>query len=819
VKSRFPALLVLILAIASGRLGAQVSAGDARGSGGRPGFAGGVVSGRVVDEVAQGPLEYANIILTPGRPAAPVTGTITRKDGYFEVKPVAPGAYTLEVKFMGYDTAKLEDIRVMPPQLHVDVGTISLKRAVIPLEEVEVSAERPDVVFQIDKKVINVGKQFAATSGTAIDVLENVPSITVDIEGNVSLRGSSNFTVLLDGRPTMLEPSEVLQQIPASTIDNIEIVTNPSAKYDPDGISGIINVITKKSKLEGITGILNLNGGLDYKYGGDFLVSHKGEKVNTYASADYNRREFPGTYRSESRTYRGPVTSFIKSSGTSDWDRTMYSAKAGLDLSPSESDLLRFEIRGGRRLFERRADQDFLQGPTTGDDDSVYAGNSGMERTGDFYSGAIDYTHDFAREGHEITGQMLASYYSHEGEDFTELFISDGTIVSGRRSTEGDPSTRFRTDLDYVLPLREDERLEAGYQSRFDRMEEASDMYELDPISGRYELREDYSHAFDYGRDVHALYGLYSCERGQFGCQGGVRGEYTYRSMSLEGEDREYVIDRWDIFPTLHLSYEYTGGHQMMASYSRRIERTRSWYLDPFTSWSDAYNVRRGNPSLKPEYIDSYEMGYQKSFGRSVFSLEAYYRVTHDKVERVQSAYQPNVIMHSVENVGKDYTLGIEVMLNLSRLSWWNINLMGNLYDYRIEGTLAGIPLSEESLNWRTRINNTFRVASMTRIQINGQYRSPTASAQGEREGFYSTDAAVKQEFLNRALAVTLQVRDVFRTADFQLTSKGPDFFTHREFSRKSPAVTLTVSYNFNNYRREREQPEEREIFEGEEEF
>ena len=816
MRSHIGLLAVLISVLTCSSLTAQPSGAGDRGASERRG---GSIRGSVVDSVAQAPLEYANIILFDNQTGSQVDGTISHKDGHFEIAPLRPGTFDLEIKFMGFHAKRIEDVRLMPPEMAVDLGTIALRRAVIALDGVEVSAEKPDMVFKIDKKVINVDKQITARAGTAVDVLENVPSVTVDIEGNVSLRGSSSFTVLIDNRPTVLEPNEVLQQIPASTIDNIEIITNPSAKYDPDGVSGIINIITKKSKQGGISGIVNLNGGLDYKYGGDFLVSYRRENVNAYVGMDYNRRESPGKVGSERRTYRDTVASFVNSGGDSRWERTMYSGKTGVEIGLTPRDLLSLEARGGRRSWGRNADEDFDEWTVPGDDHNRYMSHGESERTGDFYQGSMDLQHRFDDDGHEVLGKAVVVRYDGDSESVTELLDTDKVLSSGRRSVEDGPSTRLRFDLDYTLPLNGDKRFEAGYQSRVDRSENASKFYEYDTLSVRYEFRPEFSHTTEYERDIHAIYALYAGALGRLGYQGGLRTEYVDRLVTLVGEDETFTIDRWDFFPTFHMSYGLAEGHQVMVSYTRRIDRPRHWYLAPFITWSDAYTVRRGNPSLKPEYIDSYELGYQKHFGPSMISLEAYYRLTHNKVERVQSVYQDNVILHTVDNVGKDYTFGTEIMLNLGLAKWWNINLMGNLYDYRVEGTLYDEDFSEESFNWRVRANNTFRLTKSTRFQVNGFYNSPTISAQGEREGFYLTDVGFRQDFMNRTLSAALQVRDIFRTGKFEFTSEGPDFYSHREFTRKSPSVTLTLTYNFNNYKPEREDTEDRDMFGGEEEF
>lgn len=245
-----------------------------------------------------------------------------------------------------------------------------------------------------------------------------------------------------------------------------------------------------------------------------------------------------------------------------------------------------------------------------------------------------------------------------------------------------------------------------------------------------------------------------------------------------------------------------------MASYTRRIERPRGWQLEPFETWMDANNVRQGNPDLQPEYIDSYELGFQTFIGEIVFSNEIYYRVTHNKVERIRSVYtndpdNSDITYNSVENVGKDYALGSEFMFVLDPLEMWNINLMGNLYNYKIEGVLYDESFSRESFTWNTRLNNVLKISQGTSLQFNLSYNSSSVSSQGKREGFFSTDAAFKQELFNRKLSLTIQVRDIFSTAKYESTTQGPDFYSYNQFTRESPMVMLNLRYNFNNFKQD----------------
>jgi outer membrane receptor protein involved in Fe transport len=775
---------------------------------------GGVVTGRIVESEFQVPLEYANVVLYDARTKEQVTGAMAVKDGFFTIRGVRPGVFFMEVKFIGYYLKTIENIRVGARQPEVDVGVIELEQAMIPVEEIIVEAEKPPVEFKIDRKVINVGKQYTALAGTAVDVLENVPSVTVDIEGNVSLRGSTNFTVLIDGRPTILEPNEALQQMRTTEIETIEIITNPSAKYDPDGLAGIINIVTKKGELSGTSGVVNVTGGLGDKYGADFLLYYRTKGYNLYFGADWSSHAYPGTTETENRTYTETDTSIVYSSGEPLRKRERYGIKGGVELTLGRNDFMDIQLRAGARSGESDANYDYEEWISPPGTYSRYVSRSDHSRSGDFYSAKFDYRHTFARKGHQLVALIDVSRRDGEEESSDELLDLAGQITSGRRSSESGPGDRLTTKIDYTLPLREEDKFEAGYQSRFGRSEEINELYDYDPVGGDYVFQPDYSNTTNYDEDIHSLYSLYQCDLGRFGFQGGVRGEYTYRFIELVDTDETFSIDEWDVFPTFHTSYEDSSGNHLMASYTRRIERPRSWYLEPFVTWMDAYNVRRGNPDLEPEYIDSYELGYQRSIGSSMFALEGYYRVTHNKIERVRSVYEENVILHTIENVGTDYMLGTELTLTIDAIRWWNINLMGNIYDYRVEGVLYDEPFERTSFNWSSRLNNTIKIGKSTRIQINGMYNSETASSQGTAAADYMVNAAIKQDFLQRRLSATLQVRDLFATGKHEHVFEGPDFYSKSHFTHDAPVVMITLTYNFNNYKPDRERNGEREEFE-----
>lgn len=762
----------------------------------------GQISGTIIDSLSNSPLEYATVALYRKKNNELVNGTITKKNGKFYIEKLTPGKYSLKVSFMGYNDKYVNGITINRDQQIINLKQINISPNVQSLGEVVVDGGIASIEYHIDKKVINVSKQITSVSGSAVDVLENVPSIKVDIEGNVSLRGSTGFTVLIDGRPSVLDANDALQQIPASTIDNIEIITNPSAKFDPDGNAGIINIISKKNKLQGFSGVVNLNGGLNDKYGGDVLLNYKKRKVNVYFGADYNLRSHPGDRYSERITYGSDTTRTIMD-GDSERSRTRWGFKTGLDYSISDKDLVGFSFRFGERKMEGSTNSIYNVWKSSSNATTINQNYDNSERGGNFYAINSNYQHKFKKKGHVL--KMETSYSNRDFKDNStnELKDANDLIIDGKKNLETGPSNSIRAKLDYTLPIGEKDKFEAGYQTRFSKSEDNTELYVLNIANNVYELMPEFSNKTTYARNIHSLYSLYAGELGNFGYQGGVRGEYTFRDIKSIATDESFGIDRWDFFPSVHFSYKLPKDHQLMTSYTRRIQRSRGWYLEPFITYQDAYNVRKGNPALLPEYIDSFELGYMKKIKKSnIISLEGYYRITNNKVERVKSIFDEaeNIFMSSPENVGKDYSLGLEFMFGFKALKWWEVDIMGDVYRYKVEGVLYDEDFSNESNNWGARFNNTF-VFKDTKLQINSMYNGPSVRAQGETSGFFMVNFAARQDFLNNKMSATFQVRDIFSTAKHEFTSTGPSFYDYSEFERESPVFTVSLSYRFNNYK------------------
>lgn len=770
-----------------------------------------IVSGIVIAKNTGQYLHYATVRLESFTNQKLVTGIATDEKGQFNLEVKEEGNYMLSISFLGFDTYGKEIIFNNTNRSY-NLGTIELVPDDNLIDDVVIEANQNSIEYKIDKKVIHVSDQYSAISGSAVDVLENVPSIQVDIEGNVSLRGNSNFTVLIDDRPTVLDANDALQQFPASMIQDIEIITNPSAKFDPEGTAGIINIITKKRSLRGLSGIINANIGLDEKYGGNFLLNYRTEKFNFFIGGDYRNANYPGNTHEERRTIVDDETYYLNSVGTYNRSRNRLSSRAGIEFFPNEKHSIKISTRLGSRSMKSSSFAEYEDWNTVIADKLLYESESTSERGGNFYSFNGDYTAIFKSKDHKLDIQTM--YYMREGdeESINKLINKEAYISDGQRSIEKGPAMGFRYQINYKQAFSKFIKMELGAQGRYRDSEEINEVYYYNVETEDYEIQLPFSHDVSYFRNIHAAYAIGSGETSKIGYQLGFRSEYTFRTITLDDTEESFNINRWDYFPTAHMSYKLSDNDQLMASYSRRIDRPRGWYLEPFYTWSDSYNVRIGKPGLKPEYINAFELSYHKKFGKNAFSAEIYYRSTENNIERVRSVYSETVTLHTFANVGTDYSVGTELMLNLTPVKWWDISLTGNLYDYRVVGELNDINFDKHSLTWSARMNNIFKFGKNTRIQLNPSYRGPEEEAQEREEGFFMLHAAIRQGFFENKMNLTLQLRDLLATGKHESTIDEQNFYTYRYRTHKAPMLILNLTWKINNYNNKKNNGEQNNI-------
>jgi len=801
-------LLIISFSLLFIYINAQSSGAGMRGGGNPSNMpAEGVVSGAVTECDVNIPMEFVNIVLYRSKDSTMVTGTITDETGKFSLSQLPYGRFYLTANFIGYERQFIDSIFINPNRKYNDLGIIKLRSAATYLEGVEVVADRDRVVYQIDKKVVNVSQDLQSAGGTAIDVLENVPSVQVDIEGNVSLRGSGNFTVLVDGRPSVLEASDLLQQLPASSIEHIEIITNPSAKYDPEGTAGIINVVMKKTTERGMNGIVNASAGTKNKYSGDILINYRIGKVNIFGGADLGIRRFSGKFTTENENYFSDYTQTRISESWNRMKRDSYGFRGGVDYMPTPKATISLSGKYGYYNFgrDRNGYTQFQTIPaSTG---SFSSSINSSYREGTYYEITANYLQKLNDKGQKL--EMMA-YFSNRDTDSEEKQVeyptdqdweNPGNPFNQIRSLETGNTYDYLVKADYTLPINDVSKFEAGYQSRFYYDEEDYAYYYFDTIMQDWQEDELYRNAFEFNRNIHSVYSIFASHWKGFGYQIGLRGEYMNRTIQNAQSTEESVLDRLDFFPSIHLSKEFLGKNQVMMSYSRRINRVRPRLLDPFVSFWDPYNVRQGNPDLKDEYIDSYDMGYQRRFNGSYIALEAYYRVTHNKLTRVSTLQDNGILLNTYENLDKDHSLGTEISGNVNITNWLSVFASANLFYYRLEGQSEGQQVKENSLNWSSRLTASVNLKNDYRIQFSSQYNGPSITLQGESIGSYMASLSARKDFFNRKLSLTLAARDIFGTGRFGWITYGKDFYNKTIIKRESPIIMLNITYRINNYR------------------
>ena len=787
--------------------------------------AGGVIKGQVLEATTHQPMEYVNIVLFKASDSTMVTGTVTSVGGSFELTQVPVGKYFMIVRFIGYDNHVVDNVLITRQKPTVDLGSIELKAASANLKGVEVVADKEHVVYQLDKKVVNVSQDLQAAGGTAIEALENIPSVQVDVENNVTLRGSPNFTLLIDGRPSVLDNSDALQQIPASAIDRIEIITNPSAKYDPDGTAGIINVIMKKEIKTGLNGIANLSAGTGDKYRGNILLNYRLKKVNLYAGGDYSSNRFTGKRTSYNETFLNDTTHYRNTSSNMTMKRNGYSVNGGIDYYLDNKTTLSLSGRGGHFEFGRdNASHQFIHTfPATLNDYSL--SDNSFTRAMDFYSGTLNFQHKFNDKGHNLEGMIFfAQRKGHEDQGQSDYETDSNWVLidpnpATNRVLEDDHSYELRIKADYTKPVGASGNFQAGFQGRKAEENGTYLFQDYDYGLGSWIDNALYSSSMDFRHNVYSLYAIYSDKLFGFEYQLGLRGEYTYRWIKDVNSPEAYVLQLFDPFPTVHISRQLPLNQQILASYSRRINRPHGWDLDPFPTYIDPYTIRQGNPMLKPEYVDSYELNYQKKFKDSYVALDAYYRITRNKITHITSLRDDGIMVQTFDNLNKDYSLGSELSADLNLVRWIEIYGSLDLYHYRLVGTVGEESVDNSSLNWESKVNLTFNLPARFKLQLTNSYEGPSVTAQGTEEGSFRTDLAARRDFLNRKLSVTLSGRDIFRTAKHESTSHGDGFYEHDLFTREAPVITLTLGYKINNYKNQPEKMNNSEEQAPEEEF
>ena len=796
------------------------------GSGGRPGGRPegerpkiGVVFGEVEDLESGVPIEFATISILALDEDKVITGGVTDAKGRFRITEIPLGRFRAQIGFMGYISTEVNDIRLTPRGgIEQDLGTLRLEPNVQALEAAEVVEQRSTLEMMIDRKVFRVGDDLNSAGANATELLRNVPSVDVDIDGNLSLRGSGNVTILIDGRPSGLVVSgtqALLEQIPASSIDRIEIITSPTAKYDPEGVAGILNIILKKDKLEGKHGQVSVTWGTDENHSGSVNGNLRGQKLNFSFNAGWNQRN---NYRSgiseRQQAFGGTLggaydsLSVLKSNSLANSENQSWNVRAGLDWSPSPKTTWNVGIRTNQS--QNASTEDVVNLETWSTDalgDFTRYGLSSRDNTSiDLDAG---YEHKY---GERHTLQAFARWSQREGVSYDSLWqdlpspaLDTAYLANANLNDGGNWNTTVQ--VDYEKPLDHDGKLELGYKTILRESNEDQRFWQRD--SARIPFEQAYD--FRYREDIHAAYTTWGRKYGAWGVQVGGRGEVVYTTAELQGdsadiaaaieqlggEDALFVNDYVSFYPSANLSYTVDDRNQWVLSYNRRVNRPRGRQVNPFVDNADPRNLRYGNPFLRPEYTDGLEFGHQLTTKSLTLTTSLFYKTTRDVIRRYIEVDDQGIAYRTFVNLARQNNSGLEVVAMWRKGRTLQLRLNGSIYYQSTDGSNLAPDLGNNGFQGNAGYQVSALVKGDWKVQVNGRYRAPAEYTQGTFAGYTTHSVAVNRDFYDGKLRASVRVSDIFDQRQWSYTSEGNDFFQDGTFKRQSRFAYATLTWSF----------------------
>ncbi len=778
-----PRLGVVILLVLSSLAGARAQAGAVRGT---------------LQEVGNGQaIPFASVVLLRGADSTFVAGTQAGETGAFELAQVPLGQYVLRATAVGYRTGR-RVIALTAAAPTLALGTLRLRTAATQLTDVVVTAERPVVSDGLDKKVVDVTKDLTVTGGTAIDALQNVPSVTVDQTGAVSIRGSGGVTIFIDGKPT----TTTLDQIPASSIQSVEVITNPSSRYDASGAGGILNIVLKKERRDGLNGQVSATAGTGDKANASLSLNYRRGKLNVFGSYDFrrDRRRISGTL--DQTTTARDTTLLLHQDRQGINLQTSHAVRLGFDYALTPEQTLTLAVQPRFNPIANYETLDSRQLNLTTGGQVVPTGTSYRTNatTGTFRSAdvTLDYRRTWAQhEGRELTANAVYTPFLGDNNVASSIrYPTDNTLTLQQQRTLNH-TTQGTAQVDYVHPLGEKSRFELGARSSLRQ-------YDIDyRFSSVPALSFDPSNRFLYKQYVQAVYGIYASALGKLSYQLGLRGEQTNLNGTQVATTEQFTQHYFNLFPSAVLAYELPHDQRVQLSYSKRIQRPDAGELNPFTDRSDQYNLVTGNPTLLPEYVHSVELGDQLTFagGRSL-STTAFYRLETNTAQGFRQVITDPLTGRLVtsttrQNLGQETSAGLELVGASPVTEFWKVNLTASTFRRIIKGSSGGVPINTASQVYTARLNNNFTLIKRLGAQLAVNYRSPINTAQGTRSANFNVDVAARYNVLGDRGTLTLRVADVFNTLHFNSTAYGAAFATDQRFKRESRIAFLGFAYRF----------------------
>ncbi len=794
------------------------------------------ITGTIIEKQTKQALEYATITLIEVNNPKNISGGITNSKGEFDVT-VSSGIYTVKAEFISF---KITELRNQNLTQNTNLGALLLAEDATQLNEVIVRAETSTVEIKLDKKVYNVGQDLMVKGGTVSDVLDNIPSVTVDIEGNISLRGNQNVRVLIDGRPSnAINIAEALRLIPADAIDKVEVVTNPSARYDAEGGGGLLNIILKKGKNNGFNGTFIASTGYPNNHGLSGTLNYKTNKISLFSTQGYNYRTNPGNsfVDTEYLNAASNAPRFINETRDSQRNRKGYNGNIGMDLFLNESTtfttILNYRKNNGDSEDRVNFDNIFLTPAANFSRSRNNFENNSSENI-EVSAGVVK---KFKKEGHKLN--IDTQFSSNKDNDLANIIDSqygmDATFNDQKQS-------RNLFQVDYVLPLGKGSQFEAGYRGDFS--EQSTDVN----VFTNQILNTNFTNRLDYKEKVNALYSQYGFKANKFSFLLGLRWEDSNIDVN-QVTSNNYNNKRYNnFFPSAFATYEISDKSSVSVSYSRRINRPRGRMLNPFSNYSSNINIMQGNPDLNPSMTDAIDFGYIKRWQKLTFSTSLYLNKTNDAFQFVRresgefvttvvdepdtiengQVTQVNggpdiripVILSSPINLATEYRAGFEFTLNYSPYRWWKLNSNFNFYRTETQGNYVYTNFNNQEItqnfnniatSWFSRLSSKVSLPAKMEWQTNMTYNGAERNAQGKSLGIFSTNLALSKDVMKDKGTLSFNISDVFNSRKRKTETNLPNVInSYSEMQWRVRQFSLSFTYRFNKPKAEREKPQQK---------
>ncbi|MDA9977848.1 TonB-dependent receptor [Flavobacteriaceae bacterium] len=771
-----------------------------------------IVTGTITDSETNIPLEYATISVFNVDSEKAVNGVITDSNGEFSIE-LNKGNYDFKVEFISFKIKYYKNITVNDP---LDLGTVELSIDENMLEEIEVIGEKTEIEIKLDKTVYNIGKDLTLKGSSVSDVLDNLPSVEVDIEGNVSLRGNESVRILINGKPSGLvgiSSNEALKQFPSESVEKVEVITSPSARYNAEGTAGIINIILRRSKLTGFNGSLSLNSGYPERYGVSANLNYRTKKLNFFNNVGYNTRTSEGSFINETEYYTDQaINNFLNENGVRDSERNSNYLNTGIEYFISDKTSLvgSYVLRksDGFTNNTNNVNQNFN---TISKFSERLEKESEIDDTNEF---SINLTHDFNKEGHVLT----IDYQKEKSSENENGFISNSQLkpvftkyLSEKVNTdEIQESELFK--IDYVLPIKKDGQFELGFR-RSNQYQDIDYLAENEDLNGNFINDLNLSNTLIYNEKVNAFYTQYGNKKNKFSFLLGLRYEESKTTVKQLANNTNNVKNYNDFFPTLNLSYQIKENETITFGYNRRIRRARSYFINPFPSKSSATNIFQGNPNIDPTYSNGIDLGYLKRYEKLTLNGSIYYRKETGVFTFISENTGDFVLVNEILvpvlrrtpiNLASNKQIGLELNANFNQSKNWRLNGSLNFYESETLGEYMGITYDSKNLTWSGRLSNNLKLFSSVDWQTSFRYRAPQKTAVSERKASIYSNTAFSKDLSKDKITLTFKVNDIFETGKWRIESFNENYKSYSESNwRGGRTLELNLIYRFNQKKKQ----------------